>query len=314
MNNGIFTYQLIHATLRSSTPIIWATIAAVICKQANIMNIGLEGIMLFGAFTGITVSYATGSWALGLLGAVIVGIIVSAIIGAAHLKYDAPILVVGFSINLFALGLTRFLLQQIYGQVGAYTPSNPISLPVITISAFKDSPVLSSLFSDYSILEPLAIIMVLALWFVLYKTTRGLRLRSVGLNEMAARTAGINVVRTKYTAIVLSGVFAGIAGAHLSMGYSTMFVENMTNGRGFMALAAMNFGGGNPISALIGCLVFGFSDSLGARLQSTGFPSQFILMIPYVVTVVVLTFAMVSQVQKNSTKKIIKEVIESDRQ
>jgi len=173
--------------------------------------------------------------------------------------------------------------------------------------------VLSSLFSDYSILEPLAVVMVFVLWFILYKTTRGLRLRSVGLNEMAARTAGINVVRTKYLAIVLSGVFAGIAGAHLSMGYATMFVENMTNGRGFMALAAMNFGGGNPISALLGCLVFGFSDSLGSRLQSTGFPSQFILMIPYAVTVLVLTFAMISQQSKSSAKKIIKEAINIDK-
>lgn len=302
----VLSYQLIHATIRAAAPLVMATVAAIIGKQANIMNIGIEGIMLMGAFVGIALGTATGSWLAGLLGAIVVGMAVSALIGFVHMKYDTNIVAIGVSVNAMALGLTRFLLQKLYGVVGSYAPPKDavVALPRLDLHFLDGSPVLYSIFSGYSLVEILAYVCVGLLWFYLYKTRGGLRLRCVGLNPVAAETAGINVQRTKFLAILFSGIFAGMAGAQLSMSYTNMFVEGMTGGRGFIANAAMNFGGGNPVNAMLGCLVFGFTDALAMRLQSVGFPSQFVLMMPYVVVIVVLTFTMINRRRKKRSKQL----------
>ena len=305
---NIFTYSLVHAALRMSTPITLAALAAVVSRQGGITNIGIEGTMLFGAYFGFVSAYISGSWVLGLVASVIVGLLVSLVIGVVHLRYKTHIFVIGFAMNMLALGSTRFLLQQMFGVSGALLVSNPVTLPVLRLSIAEGNPVTASLFSGYSLLEPLAPLLVLGVWYALYRTSAGLRLRSVGLNEPAAQTAGIDIHRAKMASILLSGVFAGIAGAHLSMGYSSMFVENMTNGRGFMALAAANFGGGNPFYAFLGCLVFGVSDSIAIRLQSTGIPAQFVLMIPYLVTVIVLTAAMIRSQKYSDTARIARKL------
>lgn len=307
--NSIFTWSLLHATLRTSTPIILATMAAVISRQGGITNIGIEGIMLFGAYFGFVSAQATGSWMIGVVASILVGLLASFVIGLVHLKYNTHIFVIGFAINMLAIALTRFLLQQTYGISGALLISNPVTLPSLRLAAAEQNPVTASLFSGYSLLEPLAPLLMLALWYVLYRTAAGLRLRSVGLHEPAAQTAGIDIRRMKMSALLLSGVFAGIAGAHLSMGYSSMFVENMTNGRGFMALAATNFGGGNPLYVLMGCLVFGLSDSIAIRLQSTGVPAQFVLMIPYLATVAILTGVMITHLRRSDTARIAKRLV-----
>jgi len=298
---AIFSYQLIHATLRYSAPIVMAVVAAIISRHANVFNLAIEGIMLFAALTGIIVSAETGSWFIALLAAIAVGMFISLCIGLAHLKLNANILILGFSTNAIALGATRLIMQLMFNTVGSYTPANMTPFPRLEIVAFDNNPVLKSVFSGYSLMEILSFVIIIALWFVLYKTKIGLRLRSVGLNEIATKTAGIDTYRLRLGAIVVSGIFAGMAGAHLSMGYTNMFAEGMTNGRGFMANAAMNFGGGNPINALFGCLIFGFSESVGARLQSFGLPNQFVLMLPYIMTVVILTFSMISQ--RNSERR-----------
>jgi len=302
----VFSYQIIHATIRSATPLVMATVAAIIGKQANIMNIGIDGIMLIGAFAGIAAGTATGSWLIGLLAAIAIGVIVSALVGSIHIKYGTNIIAIGVSVNTMALGLTRLLLQRFYGVVGSYAPpkAQVVSLPRLNLDFLAEHPVLHSIFSGYALVEILAFICIALLWFYLYKTRSGLRLRCVGLNPIAAETAGINVKRTKFMAILISGIFAGIAGAHLSMSYTSMFVEGMTGGRGFIANAAMNFGGGNPINAMVGCLVFGFSDAFAMRMQSVGFPSQFVLMVPYVVVVVVLTITMINQNRKKHSSQL----------
>lgn len=299
-----FSYQLFHATIRSATPIILAVLATIISKQANIFNMAIEGIMLFAALIAIAVSAATGSWVVAVLAAMLTGVLISAVIGTAHLKYKANILVLGFATNALALGGTRFIMQRLYGIVGSYAPMEAAPLPRFYFSFLSGNPVLESMFSGYTLLEILSFVFIFALWFVLYKTKTGLRLRSVGLNETAAETAGINVQRTKFFAILMSGVFGGIAGAHLSLGYTRMFVEGMSSGRGFMAIAAMNFGGGNPVSAMTASLLFGFSETLGLRLQSSGLPGQFMLMIPYIVTIIVLTISMMRQAAVVKQEKI----------
>lgn len=300
---SIFDYSLIHATLRASTPILFAALAAIITQQADILNVGVEGIMLSAAFTAVAISYLTGSWVLALIAAVIVGVIIAIIIGTAHLKYKADVFAVGTAVNMLALALTRFFLNKVLKASGSFYSDKIVPLPKISIGFLSKSKIIDSMFNNYSLFEILGIIIVIVMWYVLYKTVWGLRLRSVGLNPMAAETAGIDVFKRKFTVIIISGILGGLAGAHLSLGYSNLFVENMTNGRGFMGVAAMFFGGANPIITWIGCLIFGFVDSVGSRLQSYGLPSQFILMIPYIVTVTVLAISMAKKIKKDAKAK-----------
>ena len=146
-------------------------------------------------------------------------------------------------------------------------------------------------------------VLIILLQFFFYKTVWGLRLRAVGQFPEAAKTAGIKVNAIKYQAMLLSGLIGGLAGAHLSLGYSTQFIENMTNNRGFMGVAAMYFGGANPVLTTLGCLLFGFSDSVGARLQAYGIPSQFVLMMPYIVTIAVLAISMIAKISANKKRE-----------
>lgn len=289
----IFNAALFHSTIRAATPIIYAAMAALITQKANIMNIGIEGIMLLCTFTAVSVSYFSGSWVLALGASMLVGMMIACMMGIAHLKYRANILVVGIAINMFSLGFTRFLGQRVLGASGSFYHPRIVPMPRLYFESLAGNETLNELFNNYSLFEPLAFVLVAVLAWILYRTIWGLRIRSVGLHQMAAETAGIDVFRSRFQVILYSGIISGIAGAHLSLGYSRMYVDNMTSGRGFMGLAAMNFGGGNPILASIGCMIFGFADSLSARLQLYNLPSQFILMIPYVATVVILSIAMV---------------------
>lgn len=299
----IIDYTIIHATLRATTPILLAAFAAVITQQANILNVGVEGIMLVGAFIAVYVSFITGSWILAIIAAVLAGMIIAAIIGIAHLKYGGDVFAVGTTVNLLALALTRFLLQELLGVSGSFTHKEISAIPKIHLEIFSINPVMNSLFNNYSLFEVLTVPLIFLFWFLLYKTVWGLRTRSIGLNPEAARTAGIDVYRRKFQVILISGIIGGLAGAHLSLGYSNLFAENMTNGRGFMGVAAMFFGAANPVFTAIGCIIFGFTDSVGARLQAYGFPSQFVLMLPYIITVLILSISMIKQYNKNKKRK-----------
>jgi len=298
----IFNDTLFRATIRASTPILLATLSCVLTKQADILNIGVEGTMLAGAFTAVYVGYSTGSWLAGLLSAIAVGIIISMFMAMAHIRYGADIFVVGMGVNMLALGVTRFLMQKLLGISGVFVAPEIPPLPRLKFSV-NMGPLFDSLFNEYSLFEPLAIVFVFVIAYVLYRTVWGLRLRSVGLNPMAAETAGISVPMRKFEVMIWSGILGGMAGAHLSLGYSRMFVENMTNGRGFMGVAAMFFGGGNPIWGWVGCLIFGFADSLASRLQPLGMPPQFVLAIPFVVVIFVLAMAMMRAGRREATRK-----------
>lgn len=290
--SNIFDYTLIYATIRSATPILFAALCATITQQADILNIGTEGIMLTSAFVAVLASFVTGSWMAGILAAVISGIAIAMIMAVANIKYNAHICAVGIAVNMFALAITKFGIKQFLGTSGTFTSPEIVPIPRIHIQALDENPVLNGIFNNWCVTEVFGIVMVGVLWFLLFRTVWGLRVRCVGRLPMAAETAGINVRNLKYQVMVISGVLGGLAGAHLSLGYSQMFAENITNGRGFMGVAAMNFGAMNPVLVWGGTLIFGFMDSMGARLQSYGLPSQFILMLPYIFTIVVLVLAM----------------------
>lgn len=296
--NLIFDSSIIHSTIRSSTPILFAALGVALTQQANILNVGVEGIMLFGAFTAITVNYFTGSWFIAVLVSMLVGVVIAIIMSIAHLKYNAEIFAVGMIINMLAIAMTRLLLTKIFNTAGSFTAKEIVQIPQINISFLEKYPLLDSLFNNYSIFEILAIVLVFVLSYILYKTVWGLRLRSVGLKPMVAETAGINSNNIRLQVMLYSGVLGGLSGAYLSTGYSKFFAQNMVNGRGFMGVAAMFFGGGDPIRTWIGCLIFGLMDSVGSRLQAYGVPSQFILSIPYIVTIVVLAASQIIKIRK----------------
>lgn len=298
----VFTYQLVHASIRCSVPIIYACLACSICKQTNVFNMSVEGVMLFSCFIAAAVSYTTGSWILAVLISIAFGMAVSAFLAFGYLKLKANIVVLAISFNMLATAGTRFLMPRVFGVSGSFTSKKMMGIPSINIAAFSDNPVLKSLFSGYSLFELLCPLVVFVLWFLLYKTVWGLRLRTVGLNEMSAKTAGITPDRFKIQALLISGALGGLAGAHMSLGYVTMFSENMVCGRGFMGMAAMHFGAANPVIASLACLIFGACDALGSRVQQVGIPSQFVLMLPYIVTVVVLVIAM-SQFSRSERKR-----------
>lgn len=299
----IFDYSLFYATIRSSTPILLAALAAVITQQADILNVGVEGIMLAGAFTAVAVSYFTGSWLLAIFLAVIIGVIFAIVMGIAHIKFKADIFAIGMAVNMLVLALTRFFLNKILGASGSFYSNKIVPIPKIVIGFLSDNKIINSMFNNYSLFEILGIILVFFFWYILYKTVWGLRLRSVGLFPMAAETAGINSTKMKMQVMIYSGILGGLAGAHLSLGYSNMFVENMTNNRGFVGVAAMFFGAANPIITWVGCLIFGFADSLGSRLQSYGLAPQFVLMLPYFVTILVLSISMIRKVGQERKMK-----------
>ena len=297
----IFNVSLIYATFRASTPIIYAALCAAITQQANILNIGTEGIMLVGAFTAVAVSFFTGSWVLGVAAAMAGGAIIAMIMAVGHIKYNSVICAIGMGINLFAIAITKFLMQVLFHTNGTFSNPGIVPVPRVHLAFLEKVPVLNELMNNWCFTEWFVILFIIILQFLFYKTVWGLRLRAVGQFPMAARTAGINVNAVKYQAMLISGLIGGLAGAHLSLGYSTQFVENMTNNRGFMGVAAMYFGGANPVLTAVGCLLFGFSDSVGARLQAYGFPAQFVLMMPYLVTIIVLAVSMA--IKLNATRK-----------
>lgn len=298
----VFNLSLVYATFRASTPLIYAALCAAITQQANILNIGTEGIMLVGAFTAVCVSYFTGSWVLGVAAAMCTGAVIAMIMAVGHIKYNSEICAIGMGVNLFAIAITKFMLQTIFNTNGVFSSPDIVAIPRVHIGFLSGIPILNQIFNDWCFTEWFVILFVIFLQFLFYKTVWGLRLRAVGQFEAAAQTSGIKVNAIKYQAMLISGMIGGLAGAHLSLGYSTQFVENMTNSRGFMGVAAMYFGGANPIFTSIGCLLFGFSDSIGARLQSYGYPAQFVLMMPYIVTVIVLAVSMFIKL-KNERKR-----------
>ncbi len=299
----IFSISLVYAAFRSATPIIYAALCACITQQAGILNIGTEGIMLMGAFMAVAVSYLTGSWLLGVLAAMLSGLLIAMIIGVGHIKFGAEITAIGIGVNMFVIAFTKYLLNSILGKSGSFADPAIVGIPKVNIPFIENNEVLNALFNNWSITEWFVIVCIILLNFVLFKTVWGLRLRSVGKMPLAAKSVGINIDAMRYQSLAIGGLIGGLAGAHLSLAYSQLFRENMTNGRGFMGVAAMYFGSANPIVAAIGCLVFGFSDSVGARLQAYGVPSQFVLLMPYVVTVGVLFISMATKLRREKKNK-----------
>ena len=292
----LLTLSLLFSTLRLATPLVLAALGGLHSERSGVINIALEGLLLAGAFTAASVTYYAHSPWVGLGAAIVAGALVAAILAVACIRFKADQVVTGTGINILFLGLPAVLSGALFLSSGS-TPQIPKEQLLPELSGLL--PFLPSwrIFSDVSVITVLALIVVFLTRYVLYRTPFGLRLRAVGENPEAADAAGVNVTRLRYTGVILSGVLAGIGGAYLSIGQSSLFTRNMAAGRGFIALAALIFGKWRPVQTMLACLLFGFADALTIQMQgvvklpwnpSEDIPVQFIQMIPYIVTIVVL--------------------------
>jgi ABC-type uncharacterized transport system permease subunit len=273
---NIFTFALIASTIRLTTPLLLAALGGLFSERSGIINIALEGLMLAGAFTAAAVThiaavhgYPAPEW-IGLFAAILAGLLVAGIHAVACIKYKADQVVTGTAINILFLGVPALMSGALFDSTGA-TPQIPIDKLLPT------APII------------IAFALVPITWYVLNRTPFGLRLRAVGENPEAADTAGVSVARVRYTGVLLSGALAAIGGAYLSIGQSSLFTRNMTAGRGFIALAALIFGKWRPVQTMLACLLFGLAEAVAIQMQGVGnIPVQFIQIIPYVLTIVVL--------------------------
>ena len=275
------------AVIRSTTPILLTTLGAMIAARAGARNIALEGTMLTAAFVGVAASHFTQNAFLGLLFAVISGIIVSNIIAYFALKLKSNIIISGISLNLMASGMTVFGLYLLTGDKGASTSLNSLALPNINIPIVENIPVIGNIISGHNILTYVALILVLVVYIMFKYTKLGLRIKAVGESPEAAESVGISVNKVKYIALTMSGVLAALGGAFLSMGYVTLFSAGMTSGRGYIALATQSMAGANPIIGLLTSSLFGFAESMSNYLQGINLPIEFIQMLPYLSIVVI---------------------------
>ncbi len=289
MLRNIFNYTLIASTIRLSTPLILAALGGLYSERSGVINIALEGMMLAGAFTAAAVTVFTHSSLVGVLAAVLAGVLVASLHAVATINYRADQVVSGTAINILFLGVPALLSGALFESTGATRQlSKDEVLPDVGLFNPESFPMLASVFNQKPVVY-LALLAVAVSVYVLYRTPFGLRLRAVGENPEAADTAGVNVVRMRYAGVLISGALAALGGAYLSIGQSSQFTRNMTAGRGFIALAALIFGKWHPVGALLACLLFGLAEAVSIRMQGTvNIPNQFILMIPYVLTIVML--------------------------
>ncbi|MHA6485055.1 ABC transporter permease [Paenibacillus sp. strain BS8-2] len=286
----LFDASLFASALRMLTPILLAALGGAICARVGLFNVGLEGLMLIGAFSAIVGNYLTGSIFVALLFAIGCTLVFSMLFAFMSIHLQANVIVVGIALNFLALGLTTFSLRAIFDVKGAYYDKNMLGLPKLDIPLIQDIPWLGYVLSGHSILVYLSILIVAALHYYLFKTVSGFRLLAAGENPTAARSLGIKVTRIQYGAVLLCGALCGLAGAQLSLGNVTMFTEGMTAGRGFIALVATMLGQSNPLGVAAASLLFGFMESLSIRLQGFAMPTHFTLMVPYVVTILAMLF------------------------
>jgi len=278
----ILTFALLFSAIRSATPLMFAGLGGLFSERSGVINIALEGLMLSGAFTAAVATYETGNPYLGLLAGVAAGGVLALVYAVACIYFEADQVVTGMAINFLMIGLPALISGAVYDSSGS-TPQ---------IDKVDQLP---NYFNNISFASILVFALVPVCWYILYKTPFGLRLRATGENPGAADAAGVNVIRLRYIAVIISGILAAAGGAYLSIGQSSLFTRNMTAGRGFIALAALILAKWRPVPLMIACLFFGLMEALTIQIQGViklpsgeDIPVQFIQMIPYVLTIIVL--------------------------
>ena len=287
--NELFTVTaivgIITSGIRLATPYLFASLGEMFAQRSGVVNLGVEGIMLMGAFMGYYAVLQTGNPWLGLGVALLTGALMGLLMAAISVTMQAEQGISGIGLTLFGLGLSSLLMKMLVG-----TPTGVTGFQPLQMAGLSDIPVIGPLFFSYSLMTYLAFALVPVTWFVLTRTTFGLKIRAVGQNPEAADSLGVSVARIRYATVILGGAMAGIAGASLSISILNIFQENMTNGMGFIAVALVYFGGWRPVGILAGALLFSMVNALQLWIQVLGLPisPDFAVMLPYVLTIVVL--------------------------
>jgi len=284
----LFSVSIFASTLRIATPLILAALGGCMSERSGVINIGLEGMMLMGAFTAVVGSFLFGPW-IGLLMGVCAGGLMGLLHAFMSVTLGANQIISGTAINIIAVGIPNILVPVIWPGHFGISPTVPV-IPDLRIPFLADIPVIGRIFGKQNPVVYMALILVPVIHFLLFRTRLGLRIRSVGEHPRAADTLGVNVYGMRYIAVVISGLLAGLGGSFLSICYQSQFSASMTAGRGFIGLAAMIFGRWSPIGAMLACLLFGFADAFQAGAQAAGvpIPPDLMLAFPYVLTLIAL--------------------------
>lgn len=282
----IFSIDFIHAVIRMGTPLLFVGMAAVIGAKANVLCIAYEGMMLFAALGGVIGSAYTQSLLVGTIVGLLAGVIIAVIFAYFVLYLDTKPLLAGLALNTLGTGGTVYTVYLLTGMKLDTSTLPSLQFPAFHIPFIENIPVVGQILSGHNLLSYVAFIMVFLTWFLMFKTKLGLRIRAVGEDPGAAASVGINVNKTKFIALMISGLLASMGGLFMSMAYMPYFTSNMTAGRGFIGIAAQNLGRGNPIVTMIYTLIFGASMAVGNMAQSFRLPSQFASMMPYLITLI----------------------------
>ena len=279
---------LLASTVRLFTPLIFAAMGELLCERSGVLNLGIEGTMLMGAVSGFMGAYVTGSLYLGLLIALLTGAFLGLVMGFMTVTLGASQHVSGLGIFFFGLGFSLFSYRVIIGSPKTLASIKPF--PHVPIPGLADIPILGPIFFSHPWLVYLGLLLAPMVHFFLFHTTVGLRLRTVGENPHAADAAGVNVYRTRYLALIAGGSLMALGGAYLSIAANSLFLDGMTDGRGWVCIALVVFGNWRPTKIMWGAYLFGFIDALQLRLQAVGFqiPYQIFLLLPYLLTIIVL--------------------------
>lgn len=297
----------LNSIFRFVTPILLAAIGGTVCTRAGITNIALEGLMIMGSFGGVLGSYFFQSAFLGVLTGVLFSLFLSLLFGILRISFGSEEIIVGLAINLFGPSITVFLLRSIFNVTGTFSSPDLKGLGIINLPVIKDIPIIGPLVSGHSFLVYLSWFIVVVVHVILFRTTLGLRMRGVGEHPAASATLGVNVVNIQYIAVLFCGAVCGLAGAQLSLGNVTMFVEGMSSGRGWIAIVASLLGQAQPFGVFLSSLLFGFVSSLSFRIQGLGWPQEFTEMLPYVITIIslVVVYIIADGKKKRPTEEIM---------
>ncbi len=280
--------DLWQATLQFGALLLLPALGGVISERSGVVNIAMEGMMLTGAYAGVMVALSTNNLLLGVLGAIIAGGLMALIHAVISINFKANQIVSGIAINIAALGLTNYLLLvQTSGQ-GVRSLASNLRLPVITWGPLANIPFLGPVLFQQNIIFYVAVLILVGIQLLLFRTNVGLRIRAVGEHPQAADTAGVNVRLVRYLCVISSGLLSGLAGAFLALGINGIFNSNMTAGAGYIALAAMIFGKYTPLGTAGACLIFGLGEALSVRMQDSGVSPYLLSTIPYILTLIAL--------------------------
>jgi simple sugar transport system permease protein len=280
-----FFIGILASGIRLATPYLYAALGETLGQRSGVLNLGVEGQMLMGAFAAFYVTFQTNNVWLGMLAAVVVGAAMGLAMAFVSINLQAEQGISGIGFYLFGLGMSTLLFQMLIGSVETVQGFAPVHIPLLS-----DIPVVGEIFFQQNVLVYIAFALVPVAWFVLNKTTLGLKIRAVGENPAAADSLGVSVATVRYVTVTLGGIMSGIAGGSMSIGLLNVFQQNMTSGLGFIAVALVYFGGWRPFGVMLGALLFSMVNALQLRLQVQGvnIPSDLMVMMPYILTIIAL--------------------------